>query len=119
MSNTSSVSIINNSENSDKLPVNFQFKLTGDEDKQEIARILKLSSIHGWTITDSYKDLRMVHYEEDADMSVYGHLRGIAVSLNLKSVVGSSFGYTPTAVATSLQPEDDKLIIKDKNGHTH
>jgi hypothetical protein len=88
-------------------------------EKKTICTILQLPSVDGWFISDSYKDLRMVHYENNADMSIYGHIRGIVVSLNYKCVVASSYGYTPISVSSKLCPINGNLCLKDKDGHNH
>lgn len=121
MSNTSSLSIVNKSREG-KLPYDFKFKHVDfdiEAEKIELAEILGLPSTDGWIITDAYKDLRLVHYLDDADMSAYGHLRGTAVSLNGKCIVASSFGYTPVAVADTLSAKDGMLNIVDKDGTMH
>lgn len=61
----------------------------------------------------------MVHYDDDADMTVYGHLRGVLVDTESGSVIADSFGYTPTAVASEVVDNNGVVVIVDQEGMTH
>lgn len=90
--------------------------------KAQIAEILNIPNSPEWKIVDSREDkgLYLIHYERDADMTRFGDLRGIAVDLAARAVVSRAFGYTPTAVADTIQPSSDGQIhLEDEHGNAH
>ena len=91
--------------------------------KREIATILGIDSSSSWSIFDSLpeENLYLVHYNEDANLSKYGELRGVIIDTKLKIVVCRSFGYTPVATRNTLSPEETTgvLKIKDDQGSDH
>lgn len=102
--------------------------------KEEIASILGLGSdsFESWDVRSSIPEehLYLVHYKTDhangrqnanpVDMEKYGNLRGVVVDTQAKAVVCRSFGYTPTAVANQLTPDENGLLtLNDLNGTTH
>jgi hypothetical protein len=82
--------------------------------------ILQLPDQRGWSVVDRVGSLALVHYDEDADMKLLGHLRGVLLDLEQKVVVAGSFGYTATAVAEELTPDSEgNLTLTDEIGDTH
>jgi len=115
MATTSSISIEDNT----LLPFQLDASYKGDEVTEKVAKIIGMSNIDGWQIVDTFENLAMVHYKEDGDMTKVGHLRGLVVDIEVGAIVAESFGYTPTAVLSSLKSEEDKFIIKDTDGVVH
>lgn len=97
----------------------FDATYKGDEITQRAKEILRLPDIHGWSVVDSDEDTALVHYRDDSDKSVYGHIRGIFLDLEVGAIIADSFGYTPTAVASELSESDGCIIVKEKEGITH
>ena len=122
---TSSIEIANTSTgttsagNPPVIPIVFDGSYKGDETTRRAAEILAMPDIHGWTVVDSDEDTALVHYRDDADKSVYGHIRGLFLDLEVGAVIADSFGYTPTAVASELTETEGCVVIKDKEGVTH
>src|SRR5437868_4393987 len=87
------------------------------DDKQKrlyrIMSILNLTSLAGWQEIDRLGDLSLVHYNEDADMSQVGHLRGVCVDTKHGVVVASSFGYTPTVKSNLIDVTNDHVVLQD------
>lgn len=75
---------------------------TDPEDKQLIASILGIPNTNDWEIRDRKGVLRLVHYTDKADLSLFGNIRGIVVDLDAKTAVCRSFGYTPVVTADEL-----------------
>ena len=91
----------------------------GDELTQRVAEIIKVP-FDGWEIVDSFENLHMVHYKDDADMYKVGHVRGILVDVEAGCIVASSFGYTPVAVESSLKvTENGEIIVMDEHKFVH
>jgi hypothetical protein len=62
----------------------------------------------------------LIHYSEEADLSKYGHLRGVIVDINRKVIVCNSFGYTPSATLDTINDDSDGSIkIIDDLGNIH
>jgi hypothetical protein len=90
--------------------------------KAQIAEILNIPNSPEWKIVDSREDknLYLIHYERDADMTRFGDLRGIAVDLAARAVVSRAFGYTPTAVADTIRSgSDGQIHLEDEHGNSH
>jgi len=96
---------------------NYQYKR--DVLMQKIMTILKINTTSGWTIVDSYGNLHLVHYTENANMAEVGHLRGILVDVEKERVLTFSFGYTPTVKADCLVYENDEMVLYDDLGQEH
>jgi hypothetical protein len=129
MNNTSSINIVETNVNCDKNITEeikmiendikdklFCQKYEGDELVQKVAEILNLPSIIGWSVVDTFENLAMVHYTDDADMNLVGHLRGVLVDLEKEVVITDSFGYTPTIVADKIEFNSGNLNMIDKDG---
>jgi hypothetical protein len=114
----SSISIANTSGDV-TIPFVFDAGYKGDALTQQIAKILNLPDVHGWSVIDEEEHLVMVHYASAADMNIYGQLRGVLVDIEVGAIVANSFGYTPTAIASELLEVDGNLAVKDQDGHTH
>ncbi|CAH6419484.1 3 phosphatase [uncultured virus] len=109
----------NSSPTTPVVPFVFDASYKGDARTQRVAEILGLPGIQGWTITDVDDNLAMVHYTDDADTVLYGHLRGILVDLEKGAIVATSFGHTPTAVASELVETNGVITVKDTTGDLH
>jgi len=123
MNNTSSINIVetnvNCDENMEKDIKNKLFceKYQGDELTQKVAEILKVDTNSGWSVVDTFENLAMVHYNEDANMNLVGHLRGVLVDLEKELIITDSFGYTPTIVSDKIEFKNGHLNMIDKEGN--
>ena len=84
-----------------------------------IMDILNLSSEVGWSVVDSLGDLHLVHYNDDADMTLVGHLRGVLVDVKEGLSIASSFGYTPTVCTNELVVSNGEITLYDDYNHVH
>lgn len=77
--------------------------------KQPIADILGIDNTPDWDIFDfdQSANLYLVHYNTNADMNKYGHIRGLVVDTNNKMIVCQSFGYTPSYVSSHIEGDGD------------
>lgn len=119
MDTTSSIPIVNTSTVSTKVPFTFDSSYKGDDITKRAAEIIGLNDLSSWSVVDSDENKALVHYRDDADKAVYGHLRGVLLDLENGDVIADSFGYTPTAVALELKSTDNILSVKDTNGCVH
>ena len=124
MANIESIDIVNMSESrgdSTDLPISLVFDSSykGDELNRRVAEILNLPNTQGWSITDVEDNLALVHYNDDADMDLYSHLRGILVDTEKGAIVATSFGHTPIAVTPQLSENNGIISIKDSLGFVH
>lgn len=90
--------------------------------KKQIAEILGIELSNQWEITDGHPDegLYLVHYTSESDLNQYGHIRGLVVDVEAKTVVCRSYGFTPTAIQDELKVEvDGKYHIPDIYGNEH
>src|SRR5947209_13190860 len=90
--------------------------------KREISQILHVDISDSWIIAASQpdKNLYLVHYQDDADMTIYGHLRGIVIDLKTRTVVCDSFGYNPAVVVTKFTKRiDGNYHLQDVDGNNH
>lgn len=117
MDTTSSIQIANTP--TPVIPFVFDGSYKGDELSQKVASVLNLPDKRGWSVLDSKENLALVHYEENADMTKLGHLRGVVVDTEVNAVVAESFGYTPTAVSSHLTVVDGAIRVTDKDGELH
>jgi hypothetical protein len=92
-------------------------KYKGDELTQKVAEILKVDIKSGWSVVDTFENLAMVHYNEDANMNLVGHLRGVLVDLEKELIITDSFGYTPTIVSDKIEFKNGNLNMIDKEGN--
>lgn len=90
--------------------------------KKQIASILGIEVSAGWIVQDGdvEKDIYLVHYNVQANMTKFGALRGIIVSLKHKAVIARSFGYTPSATLDELKVGVDGMLrFTDDSGDDH
>ena len=97
----------------------FDVSYKGDALIQRVSSILGLSDYHGWSIVDTHENLALVHYNDDADMTIYGGLRGVLVDTEVGVVIAKSFGYTPTVISDRLTSTDGAITVTDTEGDTH
>lgn len=86
---------------------------------EKIMTILNLTSKDGWSIVDSVGNLHLVHYNDDADMNLVGHLRGVLVDVEEMRVLVSSYGYTPSVKIDYLSYLNGQMTILDENHTQH
>lgn len=85
-----------------------------------IMAILQLDTVEGWSVVDQVYPLYLIHYKEDADMSLVGHLRGILVDVEAGVKIAMSYGHTPTSICNQLQvDQNNNLVIEDQDGFVH
>lgn len=91
--------------------------------KLKVAAVLGLPDVTDWAIIDADKEtgLALAHYDETkANMSKYGHIRGVVVDYNKGVVVCSSFGYTPTCTLDKIVPQfTGNLELTDEHANQH
>lgn len=123
MANIRSIEIVNTSNSSSDgaaaLPFVFEIAYKGDELTRRVADILGLPDTNGWSVIDTCEHLAMVHYTEDADMNIYGKLRGILVDTEVGVIIADSFGYTPAAVSSKINENNGQITIMDKENNNH
>src|SRR5881396_3782286 len=87
-----------------------------------IATIIKLPVSHNWEILDSKPDvgLYLIHYTNNANMNLYGHIRGIVVDVINGLIVCEAYKYTPVCKENLLNySEDGTLTLIDDLGNKH
>jgi hypothetical protein len=62
-------------------------------------------------VSETDTGLVMVHYRPDADVEVFGNLRGVVVDINVGKVVSYSFPYTPRVIASSMIADNGNLTL--------
>lgn len=89
--------------------------------KQKIANILGVTNNDQWEIVDKIAEesLYMVHYSENANLDLYGYLRGTIVDIKAEVIIRKGIGYTPTVTTNQLIPKNDTLELTDENGKVH
>jgi hypothetical protein len=93
----------------------------GNSMTEKVSSILDLPISNDWSIIDSKDSLCLVHYSDDADMSQFGHLRGVVVDIDQNRIISPSyFGYNPEAIREKLDKNSEGLVsIIDKDGSIH
>ena len=94
-------------------------KYLGEQLIQRIMEILKLSSSIGWSVIDYVDNLYLIHYDDNANMAVVGHLRGILVDIEAGIIVASSYGFTPSVKVDLLKDDNGKIDLTDSYGIVH
>lgn len=102
-----------------QVPFVFDAAYKGDDLTRRVGSILGLPDCRGWSIVDTHENLALVHYNDDADMTIYGWLRGVLVDTETGVVIAKSFGYTPTAVAKNITSIDGTISLTDSEGDAH
>lgn len=106
----------------EETPINiYVAKYVGVQLTQRIMQILNLNTADGWYVIDQVESLCLIHFEDEADMSLVGHLRGTLVDVDAGLKIAESFGYTPTVkVGLQLVPNPHEDIeLYDANGKLH
>lgn len=92
-------------------------KYTGFALRDRICDIL-LCPQEGWNVVDQVENLCLIHYNDDADMDLVGHLRGTLVDIEAGVKVAESSGYTPNVKVAQLAPNvDGSIDINYDNKH--
>lgn len=90
-------------------------KYTGFQLRDRICEILKCPQ-DGWTIVDQVDNLCLIHYNDDANMDLVGHLRGTLVDIDAGVKVAESSGYTPNVKVVQLAGhQNGDVAIHDGN----
>lgn len=86
--------------------------------KPKIAEIIGMEVSDGWDIYDKdlINGLYLIHYNRNANMEKYGHIRGIVVDVFNKCIVCASYSHTPGVVADALDDVEHQTL-KDTNGN--
>lgn len=87
--------------------------------REIIAEVLNINNDKNWDIVsqDEENFLYMVHHTKDADMSLFGSLRGVVVDIKNGNIVSHSYPYTPRVTRSSISDnEEGKIHLKDENG---
>lgn len=87
--------------------------------KQTVASILNVECCEDWAIVDRHENLVLVHYEDDANMTKFGNIRGILVDIDKRTIVAKSFGYTPKVSSSDLSFKNGELSLVDEHGTNH
>lgn len=82
--------------------------------KKEIAPLLNLDPLGPWDIVSESGDLVMVHHKADADMSIYGNLRGVVLDTKVGKIISHSYPHAPKFVSSSLSTSNGKLLLDEK-----
>lgn len=119
-SNTSPILVESTEPSVVKLPITLDASYQGDNITRSVKEILDLPDIRGWSVLDHKDNLALIHYDDDADMAQYGELRGIVVDTQNRCMVANSFGCTPTAIASHLEMDEERVIhVTDQNNLVH
>lgn len=80
--------------------------------RSTISKVLGVDNSASWDIvsSDPENNLFMVHHKSDANLSVYGNVRGTVIDIVAETVVCSSAGYMPTTISNRLTLEEDGNI---------
>ena len=74
--------------------------------KQTLAPMLGLQPDDPFDIVSENENLTMVHYRPDADLEIFGNLRGIILDTKVGNVVSYSYPHAPTIIASQIVSED-------------
>jgi hypothetical protein len=81
--------------------------------KKKISQFLGLEADGPWEIVSENGDLVMVHYSENADMNIYGALRGVVVDMNKGNIVCYSYPHATTVTSSELCVTNDEIQLSD------
>lgn len=79
--------------------------------KQVVAPMLGLKETDPFDIVSRNDDLAMIHYRPDADLDLFGNLRGVVVDLKKGNIVSYSYPNAPQVVASSLESIDGNINL--------
>lgn len=92
---------------------------TGFDLRDRICEILNCP-YDGWSIVDELENLYLIHYNDDADMNLVGHLRGVLIDINAGIKIAESSGYTPNVKVKQLIADNNGDVnIYDENNQLH
>lgn len=94
------------------LPIKVESSEENKKIKMLIGEIIKTPVNDSWEIIDSKPDadLYLVHYGSDANMNIYGHIRGIIVDIKKRMIVCDAYKYTPVVKCDELKADSDGRI---------
>jgi hypothetical protein len=95
---------------------------TGKKVQDALAALINVAPSDSWSIVDFLpaEQLCLVDYNDSADLSQYGKLRGVVIDLKANRIIARSYGFTPSATLNILQPDLDKHFrIRDNYGLIH
>ena len=79
--------------------------------KQTFGKMLNLDPCGAWDIVSESEDLAMIHHKLEADMNVYGTVRGVVLDTKVGNVVSYSFPHANKFVAPVLSVTDGRIIL--------
>ena len=82
-------------------------------EKEEIAPILGLQADDPFEIVSTDGDLTMVHYREDADISIYATLRGVVVDKKARKIVAYSLPYPTRHISNCIPVNGNNVVLGD------
>ena len=82
--------------------------------KKEYGKFLGLEPSGPWDIVSENEELAMIHHQQDADMNVYGTVRGVVLDKKVGNVVSYSYPHAPKFVLPALA-NIDGVVMLDKN----
>src|SRR3990172_5678210 len=90
--------------------------------RNQISKIMGIKPSGPWKIVDSVPDkgLYMIHYNENANLSEWGWIKGIVVDVKTKLMVAKSFSYLTEIVTEKItQNNDESVSMTDEFGTIH
>ena len=81
--------------------------------KNEFAPMLNLDPNGPWEIVSENENLIMVHYKPEADISLYGNLRGVVMDKKTGTIVSCSYPAANKIITNSLLIDNDKLVLNN------
>lgn len=83
--------------------------------KSQIAEIAEIDVSNAWHITDSDEDngLYMINAKKDADMRLWGRIRGVVVDVKNRTIVARAPEHVSTATADQIKSEEYYSITDD------
>lgn len=107
-----------NNSNENMVPAvpSVQTTLNEYEKKKMIAPLLSLQPEDPFDIvSETDTGLIMAHYRADADVDIFGNLRGVVVDTNTGKVISYSYPYTPRMITSKIEVNDGKMNLKMDN----
>jgi hypothetical protein len=96
--------------------------ISQDDIKKKISEIANIDNSSAWSVIDKDVDagLYLIHHVPEANLSLYGHVRGIVVDIVNKVVVSRAYKHTPTVINNNLKLDSDGSInLVDIDGDIH